>query len=135
MDIDKIKEAFSDIKKGLSVLGGGPIDYYLDNLAECRVEFFKRCAPFQDGDIVEITKAPNCDNGWASSKHFLNVGRECEVTRVDFRDGKFVADIKPFNQTWFNNDNNEKPVSSPHTFLFSEDSLRLSCRAIATNKP
>lgn len=125
MEIEKLKKAFADIKDGISILGGGPVNFYLDHLVECREEFFSRCTPFRVGDTVELTTTPNTDNGWRESAHFLVQGAKGEVCEIDFSDGKFSIGIKIFNQTWIDLKGNEQPLKEGYIYSLPETHLRL----------
>ena len=56
------------------------------------------------------------------AKHFLKNGARGVVRSVDFYDGAVRVGVEFHNQT-FIYDGVERPVSSPHVFTFSEDSL------------
>jgi len=77
----KLREAMEHINRGCRVLSGGPMAYYLERNEEIVKEFYKRCAPFHVGDVVEITVEIDFEKayGWAGYKHLLGKGARGRV--------------------------------------------------------
>ena len=130
MDIENIKNGVSKIKEGISILSRGPMDYYISGLIECQEEFFKRCAPFKVGDVVELTITPKIEktSGLYHCRHFLVCGAKAEVVSVDFYKGSFKFDITFHNETWIDSDKNEQKVreKDKHSYCFDENKLRIA---------
>lgn len=131
---DKIIEGLSRINEGIRCLSGGPLEYYLERVDEVFTEFFKRCAPFKEGDVVEIIKEIDFTeaHGWRCSKHFLQVGCRGVVREVDFYKGKFQAAVEMRNQTFFNSKGEELPVRNKHLYCFNEDKVAV-CASESTS--
>lgn len=88
------------------------------------------------GDRAVLTKTPVIDGkeawGWMGSKHFLIEGRTGKIASTDcyysFKDNTLCKGYGfiPDNQTWINSvDGEEKDVTDPSVYGFSEDDLRL----------
>jgi len=119
------KEAFAKHKEAEAVLSGGPASYYFDKVAEYSEALFERFAPFEIGDKVKIYKEIDIDNasGWNSCRHFLIVDAIGEVMDVDYRGGKFTADVMFDDESWINSHTKKvTPVEGKdrHTFCLSE---------------
>jgi hypothetical protein len=102
------------------------MSYYLEKNTEMIEEFFKRCAPFAVGDLVEITTDIDFDKayGWKPSSHFLKRGDRAVVKEVDFYKGLFRDEVEPLNQTWIDREGNHNPVKDKHIFYFHEEMCR-----------
>ena len=124
MSVSKLHE---DMRKEMNkMVSSGSIEWHYEKIKEYVTVLFDRFAPFKEGDRVCITNAPNCDNGWRGSKHFLIVGAEGTVQSVDYRRGGFCASILFDNQSWINMGGEEVPVEERSSFLMPEKSLYVS---------
>ena len=129
-------------QSAMSVLRSLPnISYDLECIREYVTALFTRFAPFQEGDRVQITSAPDIDeqNGWHTSRHFLIVGAVGTAINVDYDNGKFGADVLLDHQTRFDRDGVEHPLLTQYTYYLTEQhierliaSKRRSCGCIGT---
>jgi hypothetical protein len=47
------------------------------------MELLARQLPYKAGDRVRLVRAPDCNNGWASSRHFLVVGAVGTIKAIE----------------------------------------------------
>lgn len=100
------------------ILASGPADFYYDKFDEyLKLLFSPRCAPFQPGDRVRLTKAPKIDKdnrpGWQHCKHFLVEGATGTVDSVDANAKGFNAAVKFDNESWTNSQTGEQTLVKP----------------------
>lgn len=80
--------------------------------------------PFQEGDRVELIKAPVCSGAWADSKHFLRKGEEGVVQSIELYKGMLRANIVFDNETWIDPQGKQQPVHHKHTFCIDLNLLK-----------
>jgi len=130
--MSKIKEAFSLGREAIErfqqagrILSSGPAEFYIARVEEYVDALFGRFAPFKEGDRVELIGAPQTDGtAWHSSSHFLIPGSPGTVCGVDYRDGRFCADVIFDNETWIDQHGLWHPVDEKHTYCLPESLLR-----------
>jgi hypothetical protein len=127
-DMDRgqmFKEASGYIKKGLSMFDGGPLEFYLTEMAAAYEMLMTRFAPFRVGDKVVLVKKLDIksDSGWFYSRHFLIVGALGVVRHAECGTSGFKFDVEFDNETWIDKEGNENPISQKHSFRFGESSL------------
>ena len=78
MDVDKVRKAAKMMREAQDILSGGPLDYYLLELASAHDLLMTRYAPFKVGDRVRLKAAPEITEsvrfGWLSHKTLLVAG-------------------------------------------------------------
>lgn len=125
--VGAIKDGSALIKRGMALLEGGPLEYYLEKATGTVEYLLTRFSPFKVGDAVKLTATPEINEkvawGWQGSKHFLKEGASGVVVAVDCdRDG-LIFDVVMDNQTYVYG-GEEKPVSQPKSFRFRERWIR-----------
>lgn len=127
MDTDAVKKGLTMIENGISMLRGGPMDYYLKQLLAARDLLLTRFAPFKVGDRVTLRRAydPKEFTGWSHSKHFLIPGSPATVQSSDCSsEGDLIFDLVFDNESWIDDKGVERPVSEKHSYRFSEVELK-----------
>ena len=127
--IDEIGEALNGLdaamKKANGVLAGGPANWYFQKLKEYYIGCMA-AAKFQPGDRVRLKEAPNCDNSWSHSKHFLIEGAVGTVIEHDYRPdrGGYVYDVMFDNESRIDMQGNVIPIEKKHTYCLRQKILR-----------
>ena len=119
---DKLTE-IKNIFKSVSIVD---LIYQIEKLEKCKSEFFKRCAPCDEGDrvaIIKDLKIPK-ESGWYGCKHFLIVGAKGRVEKVDFLNGQFRVDVVFDYESWVDSQGNETEIEDKHTFCMNEKAIK-----------
>lgn len=127
MGRENLTKGLELIKQGLGILQGGPLNYYLEKAFEYQEALFDRFAPFKAGDRVALVEAFKTDDerhGWYGCQHFLVKGAEAVVESVDYKDGRFIADVVFDNESWIDDKGKVRLVEQKHTFAFGESRLK-----------
>jgi hypothetical protein len=129
MNISDIRRAGQLMKEANAILSGGPLDYYLTELAAAHDLLMTRFAPFKVGDRVELAVTPVINEktrwGWMGCKHFLIKGAAGTVASSSCGTKGFRFGIIFDEESWISPlDKSVNPTSEPHEFWFGEGSLR-----------
>jgi hypothetical protein len=111
MDVDKVREAAKLMRRAQEILAGGPLDYYLTEMAAAHDLLMTRYAPFKVGDRVRLKAAPeiteNVRYGWLGWKSLLVAGAPGVVVHTNCGNRGFVfcvqfdADDTRSGKSWF----------------------------------
>lgn len=130
MDIERIKQAFKDIEKGINSLKSGPLTYYMQKLTGAYdLLLSPRFAPFQVGDTVILTKDAKIDrpdHGWQCSKHFLIKGAVGKMISVDVDEDGYSGYVQFENDSWIDPKSQKETLRAPKdrgNYTFHEDYL------------
>ena len=124
MDYANVKDAFAKIKAGMSTLGHGPIDWYVDNLIAAYDLILNRFSPYKVGDRVTLREPHPAPGDWQHSKHFLVPGEPATVESIEVRhDGKIAYYCVFDNETWIDEQGIKHPKSSKHNYMLFEDEI------------
>jgi hypothetical protein len=127
MDIRNISRAADLMREAQSVLGSGPLDFYLCELAASYNLLMERFAPFKVGDRVALSRTPNITSetapGWMSCRHFLVKGATGTVKEANCGQGGFRFGIVFDDDSWIDRNGKKQPTTSPGMFMFAEDAL------------
>jgi hypothetical protein len=98
MDVDNVREAAKLMRKAQDMLAGGPLDYYLTEMAAAHDLLMTRYAPFKVGDRVRLKAAPEINEkvrfGWLGWKSLLLAGAPGVVVRADCGSRGFVFGVQ-----------------------------------------
>lgn len=103
-------------------------EWHLAKMREYAEGLFAR-APWKTGDRVRLTLTPIINEktawGWLGCQHFLVKGALATVQDVDFREGKFVADVMFDDESWKGDGDvlHPRPADERHVFMFWEGDL------------
>jgi hypothetical protein len=115
MNIDKIIEGYSLVKKGIGILDGGDLDFYIRRLTD-NYKFLLTLAPHQIGDRVMLAETPEITPtqrwGWMGAKHFLVKGAKATVKEVE-ADGREFGYMLEFDDDSWIDSGNEVHLSPP----------------------
>ena len=124
---DDIAKACKLLDEASSILGGGPLSFYLREMNESYRLLVDRFAPFKPGGRVKLTVTPEITmetaHGWMGCKHFLVKGAKATVQEVGCGEGGFYFHIVFDNETWIDMDGRMQKPTNPHHFVFRENSL------------
>jgi hypothetical protein len=112
-----------EYQKAANILNGGPADYYFNKIEEYVTALFTNFAPFQEGDRVRLTAAPDCYGHWAGSKHFLIPGALGTVASMDYSHDQFWGSVMFDNESWIDARGVVHPRQNAHTYTISEKLL------------
>lgn len=121
------REAANHFKKGNELLQGGPLEFYLTEMATAFEEFVARCARFHEGDRVELIEKLDLENspGWKHCEHFLVPGNPATVEGIAFKNRRFCYDLVFDRETWIDfRGGTERPVERKCRFLVAENHLK-----------
>jgi hypothetical protein len=123
MNIDNVVEGARLIRQGISILDGGPLEYYLERLAGC-YRFLLTLAPLQPGARISLTETPEIrhDSGWFGSKHFLVKGAQGTVRAVHATYDGFTYDVEFDDDSWIESHSkieHKRPPEDRGVFHFS----------------
>ena len=98
MDLDKVRKAAKMMRVAQEMLSGGPLDYYLNEMAAAHELLMTRYAPFKVGDRVRLKAAPEITEkvryGWMGWKSLLVAGAPGVVVRADCGSRGFVFGVQ-----------------------------------------
>lgn len=129
MDIERIKTGAAKIREGMDLMAGGPLDYYLEQLAASYELLITRFAPFKVGERVELAHTPEISEkvawGWLSGKHYLKAGTVGTVQEVSCGKGGFSFLVSFDDESWIHPHTKERqPTPHEHHYGFKEHWLR-----------
>lgn len=90
MDLDRVRKAAKMMREAQDMLSGGPLDYYLTEMAAAHDLLMTRYAPFKVGDRVRLKAAPEI-TGW---KSLLVAGAPGVVSRADCGSRGFMFGVQ-----------------------------------------
>jgi hypothetical protein len=97
MELDKVRIAAKLLTQAQDILSGGPLEYYLTELAAAHDLLMTRYAPFKVGDRVRLKAAPEITEsvrpGWMHYKTLLVAGALGVVSTASCGSRGFVFDI------------------------------------------
>jgi hypothetical protein len=126
LKIEPVKKAAALMREAMSHLSGGPLEFYLEEMAACYDLLLERFAPFKDGDRVELAVTPDFDTapGWTCCKHFLVKGAKGYVREATCGKGGFRFGVVFDDDTWIDQQGRKRPSEPKGMFIFDEESLR-----------
>lgn len=116
-------------------LGGAILEIakLYSSFAGC-MELFARTVPYRAGDRVRLLRAPKCEGGWASSRHFLVAGALATVKSVEidylmrdwslyleFDDESWIAPFDDYHLKYKRGDVIPTPPEDRHVYGFKPD--------------
>ena len=127
MDIRNISRAAALMREANSILGSGPLDFYLTEMVSAYNLLMERFAPFKVGDRVVLARTPEIapDNapGWMSCKHFLVEGAAGTVKNASCGSDGFQFGVEFDNDSWHDQYGKKRPTISKSMFMFGEKYL------------
>lgn len=96
----RMKKVASLLSEARDLVSQGPLDYYLERLAEHSEALTTRFAPIKVSEKAVICHKVECSGGWKGCEKTLAVGSVGTIRSVDYRDGSFVFDWEP-DERWF----------------------------------
>lgn len=121
---DDIARACKMLDDASSILGAGPLSFYLRELNCSYQILIDRFAPFKPGSRVKLKKTPEItakdSPGWMGCRHFLVKGEKATVEEVGCGEGGFYFHIIFDNETWIDTEGAKQRPTNPHHFSFSE---------------
>ena len=122
---DDIERACKMMDEAGSILGGGPLSFYLREMNAAFRMCIDRFAPFKVGDRVKLAKTPTITEkeswGWMGCKHFLVKGAKATVEEVGCGEGGFTFSMLFDDETWIHPHTGKKMKHErPHHFMFGE---------------
>lgn len=124
---DDIERACKMLDEASSILGGGPLSFYLRELNAAYKLLIDRYAPFKPGHRVRLKSTPlitpEKSHGWMGCRHFLVKGAKATVEEVGCGEGGFTFHIIFDDETWIDQEGKKRKPTSRHHFAFGEDSL------------
>lgn len=103
MNTSDIREAASLIKQGMSILDGGPLEFYLERLSRC-YDFLLTLAPLQPGARITLAATPVITelerSGWWGARHFLVEGAVGTIRAVHADADGFSYDVEFDDDSW-----------------------------------
>lgn len=129
MDIARIKKAASLVSEGMDMFRGGPLSYYLENLAAAYDAVTTQYAPFKVGERVKLASTPDINEkdswGWLGAKHYLVKGSGGTVKEVSYGTKGFQFYVSFDDESWIDSRTGEvNPTPHQHTYHFKEEWLR-----------
>lgn len=120
---DRVKEAVGHIRKARDLMANGPLDYYLEKLAEHSEALLTKFSPIKEGEKAVIVKEIRCENGWRNCHKTLAVGAIGTVRDVDYDRGRFVFGFLPDKEWWADHEGNWHEAKNPHIYHLTEDQI------------
>ena len=97
MNLDKVRKAAKMMRDAQDILSGGPLDYYLTELAAAHELLMTQYAPFKVGDRVRLKATPEITetvrDGWLHYKTLLVAGAVGVVVTADCGSRGFMFGI------------------------------------------
>jgi hypothetical protein len=126
---EDMRQIFEKINELGDFIKHGEIEFKLTEIISCHASLFDRFCPYKEGDLVQLTKAPeifeNKAYGWWGAKHFLISGAKAVVVSRGYKENMFTFGLTFENETWINtSDGSLNPVDQPCIYTFSEDFLQ-----------
>ena len=98
MDLDRIRKAARMMREAQEMLSGGPLDFYLTEMAAAYELLMTRYAPFRVGDRVRLKAAPEITNkvrpSWLYWKLLIVPGAQGVVVSADCGTDGFRFGVK-----------------------------------------
>jgi hypothetical protein len=104
------------------LLSNGPFEFYLTSIVEANEHMMSRFASFKTDDRVMLTHAPDTNNAWSSSAHFLVPGAAGIVRDVDCTKRGFFADVEFDEESWLDGAI-RRHATNKHTYRLHESLL------------
>lgn len=126
--IEDVRRAAALMREAHGLLGRGPLDYYLIELAAAYDLLMTAYAPFKVGERVALTHTPEISEkvawGWLGAKHFLKIGAQGTVKTSGCGTGGFTFGIEFDDDTWMDRNGDKHPADTKGVYNFSARSLR-----------
>jgi len=123
IEVGRLAKEFEDsVRRACS----GSFEWGVKEMADSYLSIFDRFCPFDAGDRVELVKNVSVSNisNWYNSRHFLIQGGKATVEARGYRDGKFSFDVVFDNETWIDNNGDERAADNKHTYTLDESYFR-----------
>lgn len=122
MKVDTVRRAAVLMRQAADLLNGGPLEYYLTELAAAHDLLMDRFAPFKVGDRVKLTKSPDAP-GWTHCRHFLVPGALGTVMFAECGSRGFMFFITFDDDSWIDETGFKRPIG---TRVYREEGERLN---------
>lgn len=120
-NLDRMLDGLKSIEAGMQRIQGSQANWNIQCLVKAH-ELAIELAPFHVGDTVYLTEAPDCDNGWAGSKHFLVKGARGTVKSVEITPDGLVYGVMFDCESYFDVYKVEHTIldKDKHLYCFKE---------------
>jgi hypothetical protein len=121
-NLDYMSELFAFYQETADLLKKMPdeCNYKTTSILNGYQQLFERFCPYQIGDKVLLTKAPDFEKapGWIGSKHFLIPGAIGYIKTRDFRNNSFIFGIEFEDDSFIDHNGKIHKIKRAERYLF-----------------